>query len=471
MPHPTNRHVSDPRSALSLLALVVPLALILVGCDSGGPMADGETTTISGQVTSSDTKASDTKLYSTDTKAKATHSGVEGATVTAVRLHADGSTADLSGEVTTDADGSYSIEIEKQAPGAVVLIEAEKSSADFRSSVAVSVTNASETKAQPMTPETHAEAQVYAEAESSDEDAEGSGEDPSAGTSLADVAALVDNDVASAILSGSTAPQDIASVVRAQQATEAAYNEQAEEGASPDAVAQAKTDAYEQLQSALATASDSADRARALEAFEEAMASAHVEAGASASVEAEIQQVGAGLTDELIASLPQEAQEGLLRRSQIQSGLSVAASVSKAYDKAGVSSGVASEVQSAQQELVGALRSAESLSDIRSATDNFRSAVKTSIGDSFAADASFAADQSTVTDAYDNLQSAISTLEDALSTATSSTGDANADAVASAFDQFYSNGLSTVQEIYTQSGVPQAHSQASARATVLSSLF
>ncbi|PSQ69461.1 MAG: hypothetical protein BRD31_05580, partial [Bacteroidetes bacterium QH_2_64_26] len=85
--------------------------------------------------------------------------GVEGATVTAVSVGADGTTRALDGETTTNANGEFEITVEGETSD-VIRLNADWDN-NSSSSVIVQTNGQSQVDAQPMTAETAAEADVY----------------------------------------------------------------------------------------------------------------------------------------------------------------------------------------------------------------------------------------------------------------------------------------------------------------------
>lgn len=149
------------------LSVLLVVGLALMGCDSnGGGNGGGNTTTVSGTVTDNNSSGSSSSNVAT-TKASS-QDGVEGATVTAVSVGADGSTQTLEGTATTDASGEFTITVEGEGASNVIRLNAEGDNG-FSSSVIVQVDGQGQVEAQPMTAETAAEANVYVAAKSEDE--------------------------------------------------------------------------------------------------------------------------------------------------------------------------------------------------------------------------------------------------------------------------------------------------------------
>ncbi|MEF8938238.1 MAG: hypothetical protein V5A22_00220 [Salinivenus sp.] len=436
------------------------MGLFLVGCDGGGALQDStttdETTVVSGTVTDGGTA----KSHRTAARSKAT---VGGATVSAVLLKNDGSTEALDATTTTESDGTFELEIARQTAGATVIVTAEKSGTGFSSSVGVQIADPAATEAQPMTPETAAEAQVATEINAQAEGSERADE------ALADAAALVDNDVASAILSGETAPENIAGLARSMDQAAEGYASDAGPEIPESDVAAAEADAYEKLQAALATASDSADRAQALSAFEQAMASSYEAAGASKQLQAEISQTGTQVALSAVgaSALPDAAQRGLERRATVLRAIATGGAIEGTIANKGTGSDVSGPLASARETLVEAVRSADTASEIRAATEDYRSSVKGQLA------TGFNMSEADVQDGFDNLQSALDALDGALDTAIAANSDLEADAgaVSNAFQNYYENGVQTVTGVYSDRGMKAGPADAAAKVTAKVGVF
>ncbi len=437
---------SSLRHTLLVPLLLVGSLLVVTACDSGG--STGSSTELSGTVT-------DDGSATTSAKSKA---AVDGATVTAVRLNDDGSTTALDASATTDSDGAFTLTVDRQSDGATLIVKAEKDGENFSSSVGVQVTDPSATEAQPMTPETDAEAQVTMDLAANSDD--------QASEALADAAVLVDNEVANAILSGNTSPQDIADVARSMDETKEQYAGDAGTSVNEDNVAENEQEAYETLQTALAKG---ANQSEALKNFEEAMASSYEDAGASADLQAEIQQTGTKVALSALdnVSLPDAAERGLKRRTTVLQAISVGTSVEQTIGNNGDgNAGTArGDLEEARSTLLANIRDAST--DIDDEVSKYRDKIKSNVAEGFSS--------ADVDNGFDNngLNTAVTELEGALDTAISTTDglDVNAGQVSTAFDTFYSNGRSAVQTVYEGGGMSSGPANAAAKATVKAKAF
>jgi hypothetical protein len=453
----SNRFSNAPlRSFLAHVTatLIMGGLLVLGGCDSGGAMEEDpstteKTTTLSGTITadggSSNLRTKDARL----------NSSVGGATVTAVRLNDDGSQTALDDTTESNSDGSFKLEVKQQSEGATVVVKAVKSETNFSSSVGVQVTDKASTTAQPMTDETAAEAQVATSLNEKAGDAENATE------ALADAATLVDNDVASAILSGDTAPENVADLARSMEETREDYANDAGASVTESDVANEEQDAYETLQQALANASSNAERAEAQEAFDAAMASSYEDAGASTDTQAEIQQAGTKVALNAVdaSSLPDAAARGLERRATVLRAIATGESVESTIDSEGAGSGVGDEMKADRSALLDSVRTAASRADIDEARTAYRDSAKANLEEAFNMG------PTDVQKGFDNLQTALDNLNGALSDAISATDNVDAGAVSDAFQTYYENGVQTVQQVYSDRGAQSGPANSAAKVT------
>lgn len=454
----TSKHVRPLPTALLTPVLLAGGLFLFTACDSGGVLTDNsgseETTLISGTVTDGSGSGSNAStLHKRLSKAS-----VGNATVSAIRLKDDGSAVKLDATTKTESDGSFELEVQRQTEGATIVVKAEKSESDFSSGVGVQITDVASTTAQPMTPETTAEAQVAKTLNAQAGGAERASE------ALADAAALVDDEVASAILSGDTAPSTIASLAQSMDEAREGYASSAEESIDEDAVAQAQQDAYASLQDALATASDSTDRAEALGAFEEAMAASYEEGGASAQLQAEIQQAGTQIALEVVETslLPTAADQGLQRRAAALRFIATGTSIESTIADKGTGSNLKSDLKSAGETLVETVRTASSASEIQAATSTYRKTVREAV------ESEFNMSGTDVLKGFADLQTALDTLSGALTPALSTNGalQVNEGAVSNAFQQFHQNGVQAVKGAYTDRGVQPGPARGAAQVVV-----
>lgn len=431
------RSVLPQASRISLLLLLIA-GLLVAGCDSGGAMDDEdpstESATVSGQAT--DEQAAD--------GSKASKAAVEGATVTAVSVHADGTTTALDGEATTDANGAFTIDIEGEGASGIVRLDAS-GEGDYSSSVIVLVNGQSEVNAQPMTVETAAEAEVYVEAEGED-----GGEESDEGVTPADVAAYVDANTAAAVEAGATSAADAAMAIRNAVEAEASYHSETNSGVDFDAVADAKSDAYAQLQAELAAASDTEAQASAVESFEATIGSLYAEAGASAQSQAEGRQAGTSLVIEFSAGASSDAELGLRKQAELLRAYATTQANEAVFEAEGAAQTSLDALASAREALFADLRSATSVEAIVEAKGAYEMTVKDELEASFDVNADLIASAETSIE-----EGALAALETALANLELLLGDAIG-ATVDAYTTFYTDARSAAETALESSADAEA---------------
>lgn len=416
------------RVSRTALLLLLTAGLLVTGCDSGGALDDDndpppESATVSGQVT--DEQAAD--------GSKAAKAGVEGATVTAVSVSADGTTTTLEGEATTDANGAFTMDVDGEGASGVVRVDAD-GEGDYTSSAIVLVDGQSQVDAQPLTVETAAEANVYVEAKS---DAS-SGEEHDEGVTLADVAAYVEAEAASDIEAGTTSASDVAAAVRNAVEAEASYHSEANSGVDAGAVATAKSDAYAQLQAELAAASDAEARATAVESFGVTLGSLYADAGASAQSQAEGRQAGTALVIEFSADASSDTELGLRKQAELLRAYATTQANEAVFEAEGTAQASLDALADARSTLLTEIRSATTVDAILTAKADYKAAVKDEL------EASFDVDATLIASAEGSTEPALSTLEEVFVNLDLLLGSA-VDTTVDAYATFYADAQSAAE--------------------------
>lgn len=443
---------------------VLAAGLVLTGCDSGGVNEDGgnngsaETATISGQVTDQSGAGSSQGVTN---GMKSTAAGIEGATVTAVNVHADGSTNTLKGEATTDADGSFTLEVEGESISDVVLVQAEESSANFSSSALVKLDGQSDVEAQPITAETKAEAAVYLEAEARDGDQEEEENPESGGVMLADVAMHVDAKTAADINAGSTAEADVAAAIRNAVRAEAQYMSSTDADVDAQALAEAKASAFAELQSNLAAAADASARADAEETFEATMANLLVEAGASAETQAKTRQSSTTVMTEFSASadVSSEAAVGLRKQAELLRAYATAKAVEAKFEAEGAAQSSIDALVDARNTLMADIRSASSVEAIADVKADYETTVEAQL------ESELDVDSTLRTTVEGSIEASVTALNEAVAAVSMKSSDA-AQAVVDAYTTFYADAESAAESSLSSN----AHAEAAATIIVLMSV-
>ncbi|MCF7803660.1 MAG: carboxypeptidase-like regulatory domain-containing protein [Candidatus Marinimicrobia bacterium] len=126
------------------------VAVLLISCDTS-PLATGDPSMVEGYVTDGDGNQGFSKPAA----------GIEGATVTLARIKTDGEIQTVSNaEVTTDAEGKFTLETDLENERHLVVI-ATKNSNEWRAIVSASVQNGNTVRCEPLTTESTVEAAVF----------------------------------------------------------------------------------------------------------------------------------------------------------------------------------------------------------------------------------------------------------------------------------------------------------------------
>lgn len=432
------------------LSILLIVGVTLMGCDSNeGGMDASESATVSGMVTDNNSSSSGSARTAASTSSS--RGGVEGATVTAVSVGADGTTRPLDGEATTDTNGEFTITVEGEGASNVVRLNAEGEN-DFSSSVIVDVDGRGQVEAQPMTVETKGEADVYVEAKGEDE---ASRHDE--GVTAADVAFYVNADAAADINAGQTPAAEVAAAVASSVEAENQANSEAEGGA--DAIAEAKTTLYGDLQSSLATASSADARAQAVTEFEDGMANLYAEAGASEESEAESRQTSTSIMIEFSAEASSDAGVALRRQAELLRAEATARAEEAIFEAQGASSATMDALVNARQQLTADIRTATSINAMVEAHSTYQAEVKTQMEGVFEVSA----------DAISSAESEIAGNVDALFSALADIGGvlkSAAEVAINSYSTFYADAQAAAQASFESEVDSDATAEAAARALV-----
>lgn len=447
---------TDDRTTWTLLPLLL-VGLVLTGCDSSGSN-DGSSSPpaaeISGQAT---------------TSAKAAKADVEGATVTAVSVTSDGDTDELDGETTTNANGTFELNVEGTGARGIVIVTAEKPETDFEQSAIVKVNGQSSAQSAVLTRETTAEASVYLEAEQEDNDAEsGDSDDDSDGDSdgedgdtdedaegedeeavtAADVVAHVDAELAADINSGSTDAQAVAKAITGGVLAEEAFFTQTQSAITMNTVEEEKETLFLQLQSDLSNAENEQAREDATEAFEESYADVYVTVGAAAETQAKVRQAATSTVLQRAAGLSTEAQAEVKQKTELFQGLATATANEARFEARGATASSITALQEARTRFAASVRAnATARADaIEQAKDDYAATVQEQIA------AGLNTTAAVVTTAEESFGTALQTLNNGLDTDPTNTADA--------YVTFYGSAESSAQTSFEAAGVTEAEAAA-----------
>ena len=342
----TARRAIAARRLYPSLLVAALLAAPLAGCDSTG--ADDEIT-IRGRVTD-------------DATSGAVSGPIAGATVAVAEVETDGDLTALEGEVTTDADGAFTLNT--SGTERVVLVTATQGTFRTRSLIEEDGATTGTVSAPTLTAETDAEAAVYL-----------AGRPTDARATVADVAFYVTREVAGRINGGADTATDVALAIEAALEAEAEYADRRGAGGDRSDAVDLRNEAYGTFRAAVFAASTTTAGAAARLAFEQDYAGALADAGASADA-----QAGAGLaasraTARFSSDLSSGTAFDLVRQARLQAALAGALSVEAAFSEAGASTRL-SALADAREQLVTDLASALTAGAILDAETAYRAAVR-----------------------------------------------------------------------------------------------
>lgn len=269
---------------IKLLLVILALTFAGTACDSNNATGPGEEpAAIEGRVENDDAQNKDKNSSPT------TAAAVEGATVTAARITADGSFETIPGvETQTNAEGKFTLNIDAEAvanSGQQIVVIAEESGQQWKAFVAGQLQSGTTVQVQPLTVESSGEADVYAELIASGNDDM---------VSKADVEAYIDAGASAEIHSNSQAAVTFAEALAAEAGARAEFyaNQSAEiTEEQKQQILEAKNQAQLQLESELYTATSTEDEQAAMETFIQAIIQAHADAGVDAELYARAKEM------------------------------------------------------------------------------------------------------------------------------------------------------------------------------------
>ncbi len=380
MRNSTARRAPVARRLFPFLAVAL-VASPLAGCDSNG--ADDEIT-IRGRVT--DDPSSGFAL-----------GPIAGATVAAAEVESDGDLTPLEGEVTSDADGAFSLTT--AGSERVVLVTAVQGDFRTRSLIEEGGATTGTVSAPTLTAETDAEAAVYLAGRPRDSRA-----------TVADVAFYVTREVAGRINGGADTASDVALAIDAALEAEAEYAGRNSAGGDLSDATELRNDAYGAFRTALFAASNTTDGADARVDFETEYAGALTEVGGSTNA-----QAGAGLAaSRAMARFSADLSSGgafdLVRQARLYAAIAGALAVESAFSDAGTARLTA--LAEAREQLIADLGAALTAGAILDAEQAYRAAVRTELA------AETGLSTGDIEDAEDATAVALAALETSITTAT-----------------------------------------------------
>lgn len=328
------------------IILLLTISLVGFACSDFTTSPDSEQATINGRVESSESSKAKNSGYQA--------SAIEGATVTAARITADGSLESIgNAEAETNAEGEFTIEIDAAAVANAsdkIIVTAEKEGRQWKAIVYGKLENGSSLDLKPLSGETTGEASVYQQVVASGE------------TDLvtkADVEAYIGTETAAEIRSREEAAVEFANALAAEARARAEYfadqsAERTEEQITE--IKNAKAEALANLNASLYASSSQSATAEAYTTFAEAIASAHVDAQVDAGAYAKAKETASNLILKETAEFSDAAQSEVRANAALLVAIAVDKAVQARMEAAEIAESSVEAAGTAGVELRTALR-------------------------------------------------------------------------------------------------------------------
>lgn len=343
-------HFSLRRLRTAGIACILSLGL-LTACDTTtDPGLDGRTVTLEGRATT-------TLGYGKSA------SDVDGATVTAASVGANGSLGVHASEATTDGDGHYELNVD--AASDILVVMASNSDYETRALVDIGQQNAARIRVMPLTIESTVEADTYVEAQ----------ENGQSHVTTADVALHVNADVAEHVRAGTSTTANLASAIAAATAAsnEFVIRQGAHASAEVEDARNRQRHAFVDLQQHLHAAADASAEIAALDAFAESIVDAWTDAGIDLSTQAKARAAGVSAIANVATNLHSATRLEVRKQAMYLAALAKSLAVEAELEAAGASSGALSSIAAARGDLIADIRAAGSASALEQAWARFRS--------------------------------------------------------------------------------------------------
>lgn len=418
------------------LLLIIVAALTGVSCNDSNSTGPGaEPATVEGRVEDEGDNQNKSSAPVIQTVS------VEGATVTAARITAEGSLETIPGAeaTTTNAQGEFSLNINADAvanSGRHIVVVAEKNSRQWKTFITGELKSGSTVVVQPLTEESSGETAVFTEIV-----AEGNINL----VSKADIEAFVDAGTSAAISSNAGAAAIIADALAAgAQARSKYFTNQSIEitEEQKNNILETKAVAQAELESKLNATTSEAQHQAAMDVFMEAVAHAYVDAGVDASAYARAKELSGRILLKNCTSISSEA------RSEIRSNAALLASYAintavqakmEAANAAGHSVQAAAQAGAQLRSDIKAVANA-SEEDIDAAFETYNQAIVDILQQEFPADAGTIA----------NISSHINSIGGAKAALKATiTVSADTDVIIEAYSTFYASVRATVDTLFT----------------------
>lgn len=426
---------------LQIRNIIFILALSLIGfaCNdsSTGPGSDSDPAMAKGKVEDNGSQKT----------ASLQKSDVEGIVVTAATVNADGSLQTISGaEAETNAEGRFSLNVDVEAianSANRVVVMAERNGETVKAFVSQELRSGVETTIQPLTFESSAEANVFAEVVANgDADV----------VSKADIEAVVSSEIASELRSDAEAAGNLAAGLAARAEAEAEFY--ADQGVEftenqKNEALNFKAEAMAELESKLDAATSEADKEAAFDVFAETVSKAEVQAGVDASAIAKSSELSSRVLVNNSTELSADAQSQIRKNVAVLLSYAVDTAVQAQMEAAGASE---SSVNAAADAAVTLRTNIKAMTDaskekINTVFATFNGAVIDVLQNEFSAES----------DAFVEVNSTINESNGMKSTLESSLGaSVDLTTMLEAYSEFYTSVKSLVDATFSTSNAAEA---------------
>lgn len=355
------------------LTIIFSLVLVLfTGCDTS-PTDTGDPSVVEGYVTDRDGNSGFSKPAE----------GIEGATVTLVRLKSNGEFQTVSNsESTTDAQGYFLVETDIDGESHLIVM-AEKGTNTWSGVVTNSVENGHTVQTAPLTTETTVEvdvlAKIVAESDNQYSKSQMATEVQNAiNADVAKVSHLFDPDYVELATT-------IMNRMEAKSRAFAADTANAPSAQELDAVINSHVDAQATLETQLFTASgDSASISTAYNAYNDAWLNAYLNAGIDAELYAKAEQIGSYVLVRSSTGLSGDAEFPFAHKSVYHKAIALAKALETEFEALVEASGATSAnvdaVSNAGVTLISDVKSATSMSEVSTAFSVYHDTVIDELG-------------------------------------------------------------------------------------------
>jgi hypothetical protein len=437
------------------LTFVVTLLMIYgAGCDSSVDSGNGgDAVTLSGRVAEHEDPSGRSGEHSGGSSV-ADMNGVEGAVVTAVAVHADGSVSALDGQATTNAAGEFTFVAEGEGASDHVRVIAE-ADGGFEASAIVNVRGRSSVNIRPVTSASHAQARVFLAAR-----AEAKGDTHSEGATKTDVSVMINSDVAADINSSAQSTANLGVAIANAVKAQSEFSSRTDANVDFSSVGSLKLEAYSRFATALSASTSSASRASAYANLEDDYVKIFSESGVDLVTQAKLHQTGSALMLQAGKKMSGNVETGIRKQADLVHAHATALAVEAIMEAEGASQARLDALASARAELVADIRTATSVEAVAEAKAEYRASAQAII------EAHYSISSAVTASAESQIETSFTVLVQAISNLSVFLGNA-AEVTAQAFASFYASAETDAKVSFRNAGMSEAEAEAAAQLTVL----